>query len=100
MTTPKTQIHGHPLTQIHDHPLTQIHDHPLTQIHDHPLTQIQDHPPTQIKDHDIWHWKSRSWLEIGTQMWCTSNRLMGSQPTIPLLIIGSPTTIQTKTNMY
>jgi len=23
----------------------------------------------QKKDHNIWHWKSRSWLKTGTQMW-------------------------------
>jgi len=22
------------------------------------------------KDKDMWHWKSRSWLETGTKMWC------------------------------
>jgi len=24
---------------------------------------------TQKKDHNIWHWKSRSWLGTGTEMW-------------------------------
>jgi len=21
------------------------------------------------KDHNVWHWKSRSWLRAGTNMW-------------------------------
>jgi len=33
----------------------------------------------QIKDHDNWHWKLRSWLGTGTNMWGW-NRLSGSQP--------------------
>ena len=43
-------------------------------------------------DHDIWHWKSRSWLDESTK--CGRVNPVDGNQTLPFLLLGSQTTIQ------